>query len=278
MKAAALLAGLLCAVAGLVLVPASSASACTPGVTTSPDGTVHEGGTCQTDPTPDPTDPTPGLPVPEYPKSFVVPACGGGAPAGVQFDTTAYCPQPPCPDGTWERFARFVQPAAGQVATFQGTFCSDPAAPPVPVVTPEMVTDAAKQVAPKPTAQVQPGTRSYVNIPNNYFSEHAETTIPVTVLNQQIQVTFLPVGDTWDFGDGSSATGSGLKNAAVGAPGAVEHAYSRAGSYGISVSRTYTVRFTIPGAPVTVPNAFTIPGPETVLPVGEIQTRVDSAD
>ncbi len=279
-KSACHVVALLCAAAALVILPATTASAapCTPGVSTSPDGTVHEGGTCVTNPTPDPTNPTPTVPVPEWPKTVVIPACSGAftLPPGVQLDTTAYCPQPPCPDGTWDRFARFVQPAAGAVAGFQGTFCADPEAPPVPVITPQMVTDAAKQVAPKPTANVQPGTRSYANIPNNYFTEHAESTVPVTVLGQQIQVTFVPVGDTWDFGDGATADGSGIEDADVGAPGAVEHAYDRTGSYGISVSRTFTVRFTIPGAPVTVENAFTIPGPETVLPVGEIQTRVDN--
>ncbi|MCW2762295.1 MAG: hypothetical protein JWR85_2496 [Marmoricola sp.] len=62
----------------------------------------------------------------------------------------------------------------------------------------------------------------------------------------------------------------------MSAAGAVEHPYASPGSYSISVSRAYTVRFTIPGGPVTVDSAFVIPGPATVLPVGEIQTRVDS--
>jgi hypothetical protein len=264
-----------------VILPATSASAgpCVPGVTTGPDGTVHEGGSCQTDGShPGPGNTYPVGNVPEYPKTFVTPSCsGGGAPAGVQLQTMYYCPQPPCPDNTQKRFARWVQPAAGAVANFSGTYCADPNAAPVPVITPQMVTDAAEQVAPKPVAQVQPGTRSYVNIPNNYFTDPAQTTIPVTVLGQQIAVTFVPEGDTWDFGDGGTATGSGIEDAGLGAPGAVEHGYTRTGSYAIHVSRTYTVRFTIPGGPVTVDNAFTIPGPDAVLPVGEIQTRVDSA-
>ena len=61
---------------------------------TNPDGTTHEvctetgggghpgggGGT-----------------VPEYPKVYTVKACDEGPPAGVQFDSTAYCPQGPVP-------------------------------------------------------------------------------------------------------------------------------------------------------------------------------------
>jgi len=247
-------------------------------VTTSADGTTHESVTCETDPTnPDPTNPNAGVPQPEWPKTIVTPSCGGAMPAGVKFEYMAFCPQPPCPDGTWDRFARWIQPAAGAEARFAGTYCADPAAAaPVPVVTPAMVVDAAEQVAPEPVAQVQPGTRSYAHIPNNYFAEAGSTTIPVTVLGQQIQVTFEPAGDTWDFGDAATGTGSGIEDADMGAPGAVEHAYTRSGSYAIHVSRGYTVRFTLPGGPVTVDTAFTIPGPDTVLPVGEIQTRVDS--
>ncbi|MET0838646.1 MAG: hypothetical protein ABWY19_07695 [Marmoricola sp.] len=278
-----LVAGLLAVVAALVVlpaVPASAAQKCTTTVTTNADGTTHETVTCVDTPVvTGPDDNTPvGVPQPEYPKTIVTPACGSaGAPGGVVLETMYYCPQPPCPDGTWERFARWVQPAALAVATFAGTFCADPdAAPVVPVVTPEMVTEAAEQVAPKPVANVQPGVRSYVNIPNNYFSEAAPTTIPVTVLGQQIQVTFEPTGDTWDFGDGATATGSGVEDAEVGAAGSVEHAYTRQGSYAIHVSRSYTVRFVLPTGPSTIANAFDIAGPDTVLPVGEIQTRVDS--
>lgn len=267
--------------AALVVLPAGASYGCVPGVSTSPDGTVHEGGSC---PTPGGggggtgDDGGSGVPVPEWPKTFTTPACSGtnSPPDGVQLETMYYCPQPPCPNDEQDRFARWVQPSLGAVAAFAGTFCADPDEEQVPVITPEMVTDAAEQVAPKPVAQVQPGVRSYVNIPNNYFTENDETTIPVTVLGQQIQVTFVPTEDTWDFGDGVTATGSGVEDAEVGAAGAVEHAYARSGSYAIHVSRTYTVRFTLPGGVTTVANAFTIPGPDTVLPVGEIQTRVDA--
>jgi hypothetical protein len=43
----------------------------------------------------------------------------------------------------------------------------------------------------------------------------------VTVLGQ-IAVTFVPEGDTWDFGDGGTATGSGIEDAVtIPGPGAV---------------------------------------------------------
>ena len=44
-----------------------------------------------------------------------------------------------------------------------------------------------------------------MHIPNNYWTDSAETTIPVTVLGQQIAVTFIPDADQWSFGDGGGA-------------------------------------------------------------------------
>ncbi len=267
--------------AALVVLPAGASYGCVPGVSTSPDGTVHEGGSC---PTPGGggggtgDDGGSGVPVPEWPKTFTTPSCSGGGVAGrgaARDDVllpAAAVPRRRRSSGSRAGCSRLPVPWPRS----PGTFCADPDEEQVPVITPEMVTDAAEQVAPKPVAQVQPGVRSYVNIPNNYFTENDETTIPVTVLGQQIQVTFVPTEDTWDFGDGVTATGSGVEDAEVGAAGAVEHAYARSGSYAIHVSRTYTVRFTLPGGVTTVANAFTIPGPDTVLPVGEIQTRVDA--
>ena len=96
-----------------------------------------------------------------------------------------------------------------------------------------MVTDAAQVVAPTSTPHVEPGTRSYVNIPNNYWTEAPTVRTSVTVLGQAIPLTWTPTGTTWDFGDGAGATGNGIAGAAPGAAGAVEHAYLRQGSYAI---------------------------------------------
>ena len=94
---AGLVAGFLCLAAALVFVPAQTASAadCVPGVSTNPDGTVHEGGSC---PIPgggggdDDGGGGSGLPVPEYPKTFTTPACTGtnAPPDGVQLETMYY--------------------------------------------------------------------------------------------------------------------------------------------------------------------------------------------
>lgn len=83
---------------------------------------------------------------------------------------------------------------------------------------------------------------------------------------------------TWDFGDGSPpGSGMGVKDADVGAPGAVEHEYLQQGTYTITATSTVGVRFTLPnGQTVDIPNAFSMPGEPVDLPIGEIQTRVDS--
>jgi hypothetical protein len=239
-----------------------------------------ESGTCTTDGT-DPVadDGAPAqTPVGPWTKTLYVEECSGATlPDGSE---PVSCPPIPCTGEDELPYFIYEQPmngtqVAGQVV-FTGEQCMAPGEAQAPVITPEMVVDAARQVAPEPVAQVQPGNRSYVNVPNNYWSEDTTETIDVNVAGTAIGVTFLPTGDTWDFGDGAGATGSGVKDADLGAAGAVEHPYARAGSYPIHVTRTYTVRFTLPGGPVTVDNAFSITGPDTVLPVGEIQTRVDS--
>ena len=89
-------------------------------------------------------------------------------------------------------------------------------------------------------------------------------------------MTFLPTGDTWDFGDGAGATGQRDQGRRRRCGRRGRASLRAVGQLPIHVSRTYTVQFTLPGGPVTVDDAFTIPGPDTVLPVGEIQTRVDS--
>jgi hypothetical protein len=168
------------------------------------------------------------------------------------------------PGGTWESM---------------GNECRGPGEPTreEPEVTQEMVLDEAYAAAPSPQARVQPGTRSYVNVPNNYYADAPDQTVDVTVLGDSIAVRFTVNEVTWDFGDGTSATGEGIKDADVGTPGAVEHAYTRQGSYRITATSTVGVSFTLPnGQAVNLPNAFSMPGEAVDLPVGEIQTRVDS--
>jgi len=152
----------------------------------------------------------------------------------------------------------------------------EPGQPPArPQVTTEMVTEAARVVAPTSPPHVEPGTVSYVNIPNNYWTESATVRDSVTVLGQRIPLVWTPTGTTWDFGDGGSATGDGLEGADVGSPGAIEHSYARQGSYEISTTTTYDLTFMVPGQGAqTIPLTAT-PSEPVTLPVREIQTLVD---
>jgi hypothetical protein len=173
---------------------------------------------------------------------------------------------------------RQVSPTAGDW-TFAGNECrgADEATHTPPQVTEEMVLDQAFAAAPKPTAAVQPGDRTYVNIPNNYYADAEDQTVPVEVLGHTIEVTFTVADVTWDFGDGATGTGAGIRDADVGAPGAVEHAYQQQGSYDITVTSRLNVTFTLPnGQAVNLPGAFQPSSAPVTLPVGEIQTRVDS--
>ena len=147
--------------------------------------------------------------------------------------------------------------------------------PAPPQVTTEMVTAAARVVAPTSPPHVEPGTVSYVNIPNNYWTESPTVRDSVTVLGQVIPLVWTPTSTTWDFGDGGSATGDGVKGADVGAAGAIEHSYARQGSYQISTTTTYNLTFVLPGQGAQTISLTATPSDPVTLPVREIQTLVD---
>jgi hypothetical protein len=115
-----------------------------------------------------------------------------------------------------------------------------------------------------------------VNLPNNYFAEAPSQTVPVVVLGETIPVTFTVTDVTWDFGDGGTANGEGIKDAGLHQAGAIEHEYASQGSYDIIAKSEMTVSFTIPGGGAQqLPGALEVPSATQTLPVGEIQTRVD---
>jgi len=151
-----------------------------------------------------------------------------------------------------------------------------PGRPPArPQVTTEMVTDAARVTAPVSPPHVEPGTVSYVNIPNNFWTESPAVNDSVTVLGRTIPIVWTPTGTSWDFGDGAGATGEGVEGADVGAPGAIEHSYARQGSYDISTSTTYNLSFVLPGQGPQTISLTAPPSPPVTLTVREIQTLVD---
>ena len=188
---------------------------------------------------------------------------GGGACDPATYGPGGYAPGWPVP-------APCKQPTPGTPAK-----PGKPAAP--PQVTTQMVTDAAQVVAPTSTPHVEPGTRSYVNIPNNYWTEAPTVRTSVTVLGQAIALTWTPTGTTWDFGDGSTATGTGIEGAALGQAGSIEHAYLRQGSYDITTSTTYDLSFVLPGQGTQTIPLTSPPSAPVTLPVSEIQTRVSYA-
>jgi hypothetical protein len=150
-------------------------------------------------------------------------------------------------------------------------------APAPPVITTQMVTDAARVTAPTAPPHVEPGNRSYVHIPNNYWTDALTVRNAVIVLGQSIPLTWTPTGTSWDFGDGASAAGNGVEGAALGAPGAIEHAYAGQGSYDITTSTTYNLSFVLPGQGAQTIALTSPPSAPVTLPVGEIQTRVSYA-
>ncbi len=224
-----------------------------------------------------------GPPPPVY-KDYYTPACMTNGPPNTGSDAMCMAAVSVCKaqghegDLFMQHWRQQISPTVG-TWQFVGSVCrgADDPVEQQPQITVEMVLDQAYAAAPRPTAVVQPGTRSYVNLPNNYYADAPSQTIPVVVLGQTIPVTFTVTDVRWDFGDGASATGTGIKDAALHEPGAIEHGYDAQGRYDITATSVISVSFTLPGGGrQDLPGALEIPSAATTLPVGEIQTRVDS--
>ncbi len=179
------------------------------------------------------------------------------------FAVPAPCIQPPC---------TAIHPVTKSPVAVA---CDEPNATPAPpVITTEMVVDAAKVTAPTNPPHVEPGTVSYVNIPNNYWTDTNTVTDAVNILGQTIPLTWTPTGTTWNFGDGGTASGDGVEGAPMGAPEAIEHAYARQGSYDITTTTTYNLSFVLPGQGAQTIPLTSPPSPAVTLPIREIQTLV----
>lgn len=160
-----------------------------------------------------------------------------------------------------------------------GVECRGPNDPPEggPVqITIADIADEARKAAPATVVQVQPATKSFVNVPTNFFADTAPLDATVTVLGQTIGLRFVPSGFAWTYGDGATGTGPGVKGAAVGAEGAVEHAYGRSGDVAVTLTRTFDVTYTLPGG---VTGALPAPGISNTsvpypLEIGEVQSLV----
>lgn len=160
-----------------------------------------------------------------------------------------------------------------------GTVCRGPNDPPEGgpvVITTADIADEARKAAPVTVVHVEPATKTYVNVPTNFYADAAAQGASVQVLGQTIALQFRPTGFAWSFGDGSSGSGAGVKDAAVGAAGAVEHLYRRSAKVQVTLTRTFEVTFTAPGGvtgTLPAPGVSNTSAP-TALEVGEIQTLV----
>lgn len=220
-----------------------------------------------------------------YKEYRYIPACSANTPEGGP-DSLCGAAVYTCPDDGDIRYRVYTRQhdANGDVADgadfeYVGTQCrgvdDPPEGGPVQITTAD-IRDEARKAAPDTVVNVEPGNRSYVNVPTNFYAESAAQDATVQVLGQTIALRFEPSGFTWTYGDGSTGSGAGVKNAPVGGPGAVEHAYLRSGDVNITLARTFTVTFTLPGG-----QTGTLPAPGVSntsdpypLGIGEIQSVV----
>jgi hypothetical protein len=141
--------------------------------------------------------------------------------------------------------------------------------------TEQMIFVQAKKAAPKTIVHVEPTTKSYVNVPTNFYAEDQAVTTTVTVAGIDVRVRFTPSGYQWKFGDSGTGSGVGVKGAPVGGPGAVEYVYRRSGVYGVTLTRSFAVQFTLPnGQTLDLSMPLSNTSAPYDLTIGEIQSVV----
>ena len=277
--------------AGFVALTATASYAC--DYTGGPlGGGISLGGECGT-PTQGPGSTTPGTgggyvpppdPGPIY-QHYWTPACAENGPPGVGSTdlmcagAANACDAQGRPHAIFMRHYRRDITTPGSQWEMVGTECRGPNQPrhEEPQVDQGLVLGAAYAAAPRPTAHVQPYKRTFVHIPNNYWADADPLTKTVDVIGHPVAVVFTIDDVSWSFGDGDTAPGKGVKDADVGDPGAVEHGYSQEGAYEVIVHTQVGAHFTLPdGTRMDLPGIFSFDSIPVVLPVGEIQTRVDS--
>jgi len=275
--------------AGLVLVGAGSPARADCGHSTTMGGVdidCHNGGS-QT--TPGSTDGGHGgtsvsNPVTQWTETRYVPTCSGNEVDGGS-DALCMGAVASCPDKPAIRFWVYVRTVYADKSKaptqweMTGTECRGPDEPTqtIPKVTRQDVIDAVRALAPKATFEVQPATQTYVNVPNNYYAVAPDLDVPVTVFGLPIAVHFSNASVVWDFGDGSHGQGTGIKDAAVGQAGAIEHAYTQDGTYQVRVATSFHVAFDLPGGAHVEDDVQGFPSDPVELQVGEIQTLVTDA-
>ncbi|MCD9154985.1 PKD domain-containing protein [Aeromicrobium duanguangcaii] len=193
-----------------------------------------------------------------------------------------------CPGDGTNRWYVYERPmgadnrATRENFTSEGTVCRsrpDPSESEPPTITVGDIMDKARALAPTPTFVIEPAAKSYVNVPTNFAANVEPVTVNVVVLGFTIPVDFVPGDVTWSFGDGTSDTGLGVRNASVGQADAVEHAYTRSGDYNVGVTVGYTARINVPnGEPIVMPTPISRTAAPQALTVGEIQSVVTEVD
>ena len=197
------------------------------------------------------------------PLSALTGSGGGGAPEPATYESGRY-------------FPTLALPALLGIQPTPGTPAKPGKAPKAPQITTQMVTDAAQVVAPTSTPHVEPGTRSYVNIPNNYWTEAPHGAHQRHRARPGDPADLDPDRDHLGLRRRGGRHGQRHRGCRAGRGRAVEHAYLRQGSYAITTSTTYNLTFVLPS---TEPRRSPSPGRDrrSRFRVSEIQTRVSTA-
>lgn len=179
----------------------------------------------------------------------------------------------------WQRETTHTRDDAGVVASGEpgpwlrlpSSYClgpDDPGVPTIGRVIAQVQVDFRNLPLPVAGIQAAPTPTSLVNVPTAFFAGGARTTtFSPTILGTTVTINAKASSWHWTWGDDKQEVtdSPGVPKRAV-----VSHLYSKAGSYRVGVTTTWTGTFTLPGST----EVFTIRTPATVVsPPVTVQVR-----
>lgn len=152
-----------------------------------------------------------------------------------------------CPDGKVPQYVQEYSPQGQPVGLAQMWCPGEPLPTPAPPAPPPGSADVWAEV-PLPTAVVEfsPDEVGLTQLPTWFWAQGVSQSVEVTaeIDGYRIMTSAQPVGYTWHFGDGTSAS---VTTAGTASDPSVEHTYAEAGTYDVSVVVEYTGSFNFVG-------------------------------
>ena len=130
----------------------------------------------------------------------------------------------------------------------------------------------------------QPGPHTLRGKDTNVYAVATTQSFDLTLLEQQVTITAVPVAYTWDYGDGdvwgpTAIHGAPLHQDRIGEQTQTSHIYTSTGKISINLTTHFTGSYNVNGGPfLPIPGQGNIPSPPLGLTVWRAITRLYADD